>query len=219
MGKKISRTKDPSGIKEVRRVANPDSYQKSHLSWQFNSMDFDFAYGWNNVINKVRIDNIDDLELELLEKDCTDEKLFESLGKCQNKEFESYDEFLKFVRKNNTKISIDNLRIVLKHIRANYFWKYLLPKMKNLESIKWNELERETFGKNAKSKHHWVSVNDLIKEAQKRLEYLKLDDYDQLFSIRLSGTERLWGFKELSYFKILWYDFNHEICPSYKTHT
>lgn len=70
----------------------------------------------------------------------------------------------------------------------------------------------------AKKENHHINISKFIKEAQNRLEELKIDE-DELFSLRLSGTERLFGILSDGIFQIIWYDCNHEICPSHKKHT
>jgi len=62
-------------------------------------------------------------------------------------------------------------------------------------------------------------VASIIKDAQKRLEELKLDDVDQLYSLRLNGRERLWGIRSNDKFSILWWDPEHQICPAPLKHT
>ena len=84
-------------------------------------------------------------------------------------------------------------------------------KLANFESMKWLEIEGP--------KSHFVKFSSLSKKAQKRLKKLKYDDIDELFSLRLSGKERLWGIREGSIFKILWWDPTHEVCLSIKKHT
>ena len=51
------------------------------------------------------------------------------------------------------------------------------------------------------------------------MQALQLDDWEELYSLRLSGRSRVWGLKEAGIFWILWWDPNHEICPSYKKNT
>ena len=43
---------------------------------------------------------------------------------------------------------------------------------------------------------HLVEVPSLVTEAQKRLKDLEKDDFDHLYSLRLSGQKRVWGIKE-----------------------
>ena len=72
----------------------------------------------------------------------------------------------------------------------------------------------------AKKQNHHVKTYELIKEAQKRLTTLKLDDYDEICSLRLDGTHRLYGIlDEDGVFSIIWNDFEHEIYPSKKGNT
>lgn len=66
---------------------------------------------------------------------------------------------------------------------------------------------------------HLVDLKDLSSKAQKRLEKIEKDDQDQLYSLRLSGKERIWGIKDGNIFSLLWWDPNHEVCPSLKRHT
>ena len=53
------------------------------------------------------------------------------------------------------------------------------------------------------------------KEAAKRLTGLNLDSYDVLFSLTITGKQRVWGImiEETDTFQLLWYDSQHEIYP------
>ncbi|MCC7491616.1 MAG: hypothetical protein IT204_04685 [Fimbriimonadaceae bacterium] len=66
---------------------------------------------------------------------------------------------------------------------------------------------------------HQIAVGDLVAEARQRLETLGQDDIDELFSLRLNGKPRLWGILDGRVLKILWYDPDHEVCPSHLRHT
>jgi hypothetical protein len=82
---------------------------------------------------------------------------------------------------------------------------------KDKEGLNWAMLKT--------SGSHNIEINKLIPSAQKRLAEKLLDDRDELFSMRFSGTKRIWGIRDGNVFKILWWDPNHEICPSHKKHT
>jgi hypothetical protein len=56
---------------------------------------------------------------------------------------------------------------------------------------------------------HDIPVFRLEKDAQNRLNELKLDDLDEVFSFRMDGTCRLICMKYLNIFSILWWDDNH----------
>ena len=53
------------------------------------------------------------------------------------------------------------------------------------------------------------------KEAAKRLTGLNLDSYDVLYSLTITGKQRVWGImiEETDTFQLLWYDSQHEIYP------
>lgn len=74
------------------------------------------------------------------------------------------------------------------------------------ETLSWHNIK-------ASGSHH-VAKDKLIKEAQERLEELKLDDLDELFSLRITAKCRIWGIKDRYVLKILWYDPQHQVCPS-----
>ncbi len=96
-----------------------------------------------------------------------------------------------------------------KNIKKDYFWNHLLNKLKNFES--------QTVGEFIIPEHnHKIEKCRLCKEAQRRLIKIKLDDYDEFYSVHIDGIKRLWGILEGSNFKILWWDPHHEICPSNK---
>jgi hypothetical protein len=73
----------------------------------------------------------------------------------------------------------------------------------------------EILGRN----NHRVSVEILCKEARDRLSELKLDDVDELLSLRLTGAQRIWGILEHNVVSLLWWDPNHQVCPSPKKYT
>jgi len=91
-------------------------------------------------------------------------------------------------------------------------WDDILPKIQNFETMTWSEIESN------KHLNHSVGVDSLCKEARERIFYLKLG-VDELFRFRLTGKQRLWGIRDRERFKILWWDPEHEVCPSTKKHT
>jgi hypothetical protein len=66
---------------------------------------------------------------------------------------------------------------------------------------------------------HFVEVNILCRDAQKRLDLIRQDDNDELFSLRLSGKKRIWGIVNGNIFSVLWWDPDHAVCPSNLKHT
>lgn len=89
----------------------------------------------------------------------------------------------------------------------------ILPKIKSYESMTWAEIERNAW------RDHSIEVARLVPEARARLEEIGLADLDELFRFRLAGEQRLWGIRDRHYFKILWWDPKHRVCPSVKRGT
>ncbi len=92
------------------------------------------------------------------------------------------------------------------------FFNEILPKLIDFERRTWGDIISD------KKHNHDIDTCDLIKEAQDRLIKLKIF-YDSLFSLHLTGRLRLFGYIEDGIYYIIWYDKNHEICPSHKKHT
>lgn len=90
----------------------------------------------------------------------------------------------------------------------------IMNKLSAFEKLTWKELLVER-----NQGHHRVSVDRIIKEAQARLTEMGQDDIDELVSLRLSSRERVWGIFEVGVLRILWWDEDHQICPSIKKHT
>jgi len=84
----------------------------------------------------------------------------------------------------------------------------VIPKLQACQSISW-----ESLGQNGS---HQVSTNQLCKEAFARLkEHIDPDgNIDRLYSLRLSGKQRIWGFRDRHMLCILWWDPEHRVCPS-----
>jgi hypothetical protein len=91
------------------------------------------------------------------------------------------------------------------HIRA---------KLSGFESMTWNQILVD-----GKKHHHSIDVDKIIKPAQERLSAIEQDDIDKLVSLSLTGRNRVWGILEEGVLRLLWWDPNHEICPSPKKHT
>lgn len=91
---------------------------------------------------------------------------------------------------------------------------YIREKMRHFEAMTWNEiLVRDN------KNNHRVETSRLCKAAKDRLVELRLEDLEQLVSLRLSNTERIWGPLEHNVMSILWWDPFHDICPSLKKYT
>jgi len=92
-------------------------------------------------------------------------------------------------------------------------WQEILQKLGHFETRTWADIKSD-------GNNHAVEIqNSPNPSVPKRLLEIHLDDIDELFSLRLSGKERVWGILEGHILKILWWDPNHEVWPSTKKHT
>lgn len=68
-------------------------------------------------------------------------------------------------------------------------------------------------------RNHLIAVSRLDKPARERLIELKQDDVDEVMSLGLTSKGRILGILENSVLRLLWWDPNHDACPSYKRNT
>ena len=64
--------------------------------------------------------------------------------------------------------------------------------------------------------NHRITNQQLDSEAQSRLQEMELDDAE-LWSFRITGRLRFWCVKTENIFSLLWWDPNHQICPSLRS--
>ena len=85
----------------------------------------------------------------------------------------------------------------------------VIPKMHDYESMTWAEFD-------GPSGSHPVGIDQLCKEAQDRLKEIKMTHVEALFSVRITGPKRVWGIKDVAILRVLWWDPDHQVCPSLK---
>ena len=76
------------------------------------------------------------------------------------------------------------------------------------KSLKWKDVLTN------RGRDHESPVEKLSTEAQRRLVDLQFDDEDVLLRFRFSGTQRLWGIRDQSFFIVLWWDPDHQVYPT-----
>lgn len=80
-------------------------------------------------------------------------------------------------------------------------------------------LETMTEAEQGQNGCHFIEIHKLSKDAQERLREIKLDDLDEIYSVHVTGRLRVFCVHRPQYMRVLWYDPNHEVCPSIKKHT
>ena len=66
---------------------------------------------------------------------------------------------------------------------------------------------------------HVVEVSACSAEAQKRLRDMRREDIDGLYSLRITGRKRVIAVKLDHLLALLWWDPDHQVCPSTKKNT
>lgn len=97
-------------------------------------------------------------------------------------------------------------------VNADALLNEIIPKLQDFESMTWSEVD-------GPSGSHFVSIDACHPDAGARLKELGMEDVEELFSLRISGKKRIWGRREQARLKVLWWDPEHEVCPSPKKHT
>lgn len=86
------------------------------------------------------------------------------------------------------------------------------PKLKEWEKLQWKEIDRLTTS-NGHKMHHSMPCEILCDESQLRLMDLGHSG-ESIFRFRLGNMQRLWGFRIVGEFQVLWYDPLHQIYPT-----
>jgi len=81
-------------------------------------------------------------------------------------------------------------------------------KLSNFETQTWKDIITRS-----QNHHHFMPVTKICESAQNRLSALHLEDTDALFSLRLSGAERIWGLLDNGILLVLWWDPFHLVYP------
>lgn len=89
---------------------------------------------------------------------------------------------------------------------------YLQNKLAAFETMTWSDLINSPHNKR-------IPVEHLCRKAQERLLDLRQDDISELWELRLGGKQRIWGWRVGDVLHLLWWDPDHQVCPSTLKHT
>jgi len=85
---------------------------------------------------------------------------------------------------------------------------YIRERLAHFETMTWAEILVQS-----KKQNHSIKVEDICAAARQRLDVRRLI-LDDVVSLRLSGRERVYGYLDNGVLILLWWDPDHEICPS-----
>ena len=144
------------------------------------------------------------------------EKLFRwSFEKChwEHKGWQDFKELRKFVEQVITKLQeLEFVEQVITKLQELEFVEQVITKLQELEKMSWQEILDASGGKSAGhgNNNHFIGGQKLPAEERRIfIERGYMRDFEKVFSLRLSGKERLIGVVDLNVFKILWYDKEH----------
>lgn len=207
----------PLGGKSIRTSQiEPSAFYQVPITWKFGSFDKESKWGIDSLQGELNF-NFDNEELSncIVEKE--DDELYDCLKSLSEQTHKSYATFIYKLNQNYKKyIDSEIIKKIIEATTFDFFTEKIFPKIAEFEKKTWSEIDRETYGYKNKSKHHNIDIEKLSKDAQKRLKEIGYNDVSEIFSLRLEGKLRIFGFRRLNYLDIIWIDPNHEICPTTK---
>ena len=84
------------------------------------------------------------------------------------------------------------------------------PKLNGFAGLRWSEIDAFTTNSGHKA-HHAMDVARIDDEPRDRIKFLALAHDGDIFRFRLGFKKRLWGFRIVNVFEVLWYDPHHMI--------
>lgn len=90
----------------------------------------------------------------------------------------------------------------------------IVKALASFETMTFNEI----FHQGGEPGKHYAPES-LCKDAQDRLIELMYDDETRISRLRIGAKKRLYGFVRDDAFEVLWWDPEHEVCPSTLKHT
>jgi hypothetical protein len=87
----------------------------------------------------------------------------------------------------------------------------ILPKLQSFQTMRWREIEA-AISDGGHRMHHPMPIDVICDECQSRLLELEKVD-DDIYRFRLGNMRRLWGFRILQKFELVWYDPLHNVYP------
>lgn len=195
-------------------VAQTIDFINTNPCWRISNFDKDGPWGLNSLLNFSFRYNENTYQAVL---NSGIQAIDNALGQLKDKQFSNKEEFWDKVKSLCTcDIPVEVIERIENEIICNFFTEKIYPKLLQFETMTWDEIRQQTHGFKGKSSSHDVDVDDLSPKAKERLKILKFDDRDKIYSLRLGGTLRILGFRNLNYLDIIWIDLYHEVYPSQK---
>lgn len=89
----------------------------------------------------------------------------------------------------------------------------VLNGLKSYEEFTWHQIKTMTHDR-GKTKNHSVDIDGLTPAAKARLNQIKIDDIEEVFSLRFTNLFRVIGIRDGAVLYILWIDPDHKVCKT-----
>lgn len=89
----------------------------------------------------------------------------------------------------------------------------VLNGLKNYEAFTWHKIKTMTHDR-GKTKNHSVDIDGLTPAAKAWLNQIKIDDIEEVFSLRFNNLFRVIGIRVDAVLYILWIDPDHKVCKT-----
>lgn len=90
---------------------------------------------------------------------------------------------------------------------------HVQPKLDQFSALQWREIDAFVTPSGHKA-HHSMPCETIAAEPQARLRELEMEVDGDIFRFRVGAKKRLWGFRIVNVFGVLWYDPLHRIYPT-----
>jgi hypothetical protein len=88
-------------------------------------------------------------------------------------------------------------------------WRDLLRALRDFEGMTWAAIQAAAGGRARGTNNHYISVTELVTDAQTRLIELGHEELDRVYSLRLTNTVRIYGIREDRTLRLIWRDPHH----------
>lgn len=88
-------------------------------------------------------------------------------------------------------------------------WRDVLSHLRSFEGMTWAAIQDAAGGRAHGNNSHPLPVTKLVNAAQKRMIELGLEEIDEVFSLRLTNTLRIYGVRDERVLRIIWRDPHH----------
>lgn len=100
--------------------------------------------------------------------------------------------------------------------REDFNHREMLEKIIAYSNMTWSQVKRQTHD-DGRSKHHFLEIGKLSGAAVERISVKQLQEYeDSIFSFAFQNKLRIIGIREGQMFYAVWFDPQHQFCPSHK---